>query len=46
MEISKDITESLVTQYGEAATKAKAASILGRHPTTIRQMLDDGRLTA
>jgi tRNA A37 N6-isopentenylltransferase MiaA len=46
MEISKDITESLVTQYGEAATKAKAALILGRHPTTIRQMLDDGRLTA
>lgn len=43
--IPDDLAESLVTRYGEAITKSKAAALLDRHPNTIRKMLDDGRLT-
>ena len=38
--------ETMVRQWGEVVSQAKAGRILSRHPNTIRAMLDDGRLQA
>ena len=40
----KERTESMLDRYGEAVKKAKAGEIISRSPTTIRKMLEDGRL--
>ena len=40
------LEQSLVSSYGEATTKTTAAKILSKHPNTIKQMLQDGRLIA
>lgn len=36
--------DDMLNRYGECCTKVAAARILGRSVTTIRSMLDDGRL--
>jgi len=40
----KERTELMVQVYGEVCKKAVAARILGRAPSTIGQMIEDGRL--
>lgn len=42
MEIDRE--EYMVDKYGECVKQSVAAKILNRDPTTIRHMLDDGRL--
>ena len=41
-----DRLTDMLERYGEVCTKAMAAKILGRCPTTIGVMLGDGRLKA